>query len=89
MPADIPCTCPHHGTDQCTCQFVVMLIYGQVGQFVTLIAHGYEAQTYLSLVDSPQQPMNGRLANVIRNKLTADQFLGILADQINAEPDLP
>ena len=22
------CECPHHGTEQCTCQFVVLLVYG-------------------------------------------------------------
>ncbi|GEM_PF-1189130 len=24
----VNCECPHHGTAQCTCQFVVLLVYG-------------------------------------------------------------
>ena len=24
----VNCDCPHHGTAQCTCQFVVLLVYG-------------------------------------------------------------
>lgn len=25
---NVECDCPHHGTAQCTCQFVVLLVYG-------------------------------------------------------------
>ena len=28
MAAHADCECPHHGTAQCTCQFVVLLVYG-------------------------------------------------------------
>jgi len=28
MAAHAGCECPHHGTAQCTCQFVVLLVYG-------------------------------------------------------------
>src|SRR5512136_525982 len=40
------CTCPHHGTAECTCQFIVFLVYGQSGAPVTLVAHGHEGQTW-------------------------------------------
>jgi len=54
--AHAECTCPHHGTAQCTCQFVVLLVYGWSGAPVTLVVHGHDGQTWLSLVDTPQQP---------------------------------
>ena len=64
------CTCPHHGTAQCTCQFVVLLVYGQSGRPVTLVAHGQDGQTWLSLVDIPQQPADMKLATKIAQALS-------------------
>jgi hypothetical protein len=52
------CSCPHHGTDQCDCQMVVLLVYGRVVEPVTLILHGSDGKTSFSLVDSPDQPLN-------------------------------
>ncbi len=49
------CPCPHHGTDQCDCQMVVLLVYQDVREPMALIAHGYEGQTWFSVVDTPQQ----------------------------------
>ena len=45
------CTCPHHGTEQCDCQLVVILIYGHGPKPATLIAHGHEGKTWFSFVD--------------------------------------
>jgi len=64
--AQAVCPCPHHGTDQCDCQMVVLLVY-QVGQQpITLMAHGYSGQTWFSVVDTPQQRADPRLEAVIR-----------------------
>lgn len=68
--AHAECTCPHHGTAQCTCQFVVLLVYGQGGAPVTLVAHGHDEQTWLSVVDSPQQPADMKLATQIAQALS-------------------
>ncbi|MBI3739212.1 MAG: hypothetical protein HY258_09225 [Chloroflexi bacterium] len=57
-----PCPCPHHGTDKCDCQMIVLLIYGKEQQPVTLILHGNQRQTWLSLIDRPDQ----RAASSIR-----------------------
>ncbi|HBG74722.1 MAG: hypothetical protein A2X25_11865 [Chloroflexi bacterium GWB2_49_20] len=43
------CPCQHHGTDVCNCQMVVMLVYGAGEQPLTLILHGYDMHTCLSL----------------------------------------
>ncbi len=46
------CACPHHGTDHCDCQMVVLLIYGKSEEPVTLILHGNDGQTWLSIVNN-------------------------------------
>ena len=50
--AHVNCACPHHGTEQCDCQLVVILIYGHGPKPTTLIAHGHEGKTWFSFVDS-------------------------------------
>jgi hypothetical protein len=70
------CTCPHHGTDQCDCQMVVLLVYSNTGDThgernpVSLVAHGYNGQTWLSVIDTPQQRADPRLEAAIRLALT-------------------
>lgn len=50
-----PCTCPHHGTADCDCQMVVLLVYGSDSRPATLVAHGHDGQTWLSLIETPEQ----------------------------------
>jgi hypothetical protein len=60
------CTCPHHGTDQCNCQMVVLLVYEQNKPPLTLVAHGHDGQTHFALVDSPsQRPDSHLVANIL------------------------
>jgi len=60
------CPCPHHGTEQCDCQMVVLLVYGSERQPVTIVAHGYNGQTWFSVVDTPQQRVDPRIETAIR-----------------------
>jgi hypothetical protein len=46
------CECPHHGTEQCDCQMVVLLVYGKVEEPATLILHGNDGTTWLSITTS-------------------------------------
>ena len=79
--AHAECTCPHHGTAQCTCQFVVLLVYGRSGTPVTLVVHGHDEQTWLSLVDTPQQPADMRLAAEIAQALSPASFVPLSHEQ--------
>jgi hypothetical protein len=63
------CACPHHGTQDCDCQMVVLLVYGSSGQPVTLFLHGNDGQTWLSIADNPPQRVDSRLLVEIRNAL--------------------
>lgn len=46
------CPCPHHGTADCTCQYVVLLVDGGASAPLTLVAHGHDGRTHLSM-DGP------------------------------------
>lgn len=48
------CTCPQHGTGQCDCQMVVLLIYGNGKEPETLILHGRDGKTWLSFAHTIQ-----------------------------------
>ena len=62
------CECPHHGTDQCDCQMVVLLVYGKVQEPATLILHGNNGMTWLSITVSTQggQPLGERIRQALQ-----------------------
>lgn len=43
------CPCPDHGTAHCTCQYIVLLIGSFNDVPVSLVAHGHEGVTILSM----------------------------------------
>ena len=61
---DLPC--PHHGNVPCTCQLVVLLVYGKEGPPVSLIAHGYDNQTWFYVVDDPRRPADASTDALVR-----------------------
>jgi hypothetical protein len=61
------CPCPHHGTDQCDCQLVVLLVYGKASEPVTLILHGYDGQTWISLADRAGQATDASTVATIQS----------------------
>lgn len=63
------CPCPHHGTDQCDCQMVVLLVYANAAEPATLILHGNDGQTWLSIAETPNQKTNAKTVTAIRNVL--------------------
>lgn len=67
--AHVGCACPHHGTDQCDCQLVVLLVYGQDETPVTLVVHGHDGQTEIALVDTPEQRPAPELVTQIQNTI--------------------
>ena len=45
------CTCAYHGTSQCTCELVVLLVYRALGDPITLVLDGRDEQTYIFIND--------------------------------------
>ncbi len=63
------CPCPHHGTSECDCQMVVLLIYGSTADPTTLVLHGNNGQTWLSLVSTPEQRADSSIRASIEKAL--------------------
>lgn len=63
------CTCPHHGTEQCDCQFVILLVYRDSLPPTSLVVHGHHGKSWFSLVDSPEQRAAPRTIATIRQAL--------------------
>ncbi len=61
------CSCPYHGTDPCDCQMVILLVYGGDDGPETLIIHGNDGETRISLANT-MQPVS-RLAIQIQKTL--------------------
>ena len=67
------CSCPNHGTDKCDCQLVVLLVYGNVIEPVTLILHGSDGQTWLSFGSSLVQHTDEVIRSTIEHILQNDE----------------
>ena len=63
------CSCPNHGTEECDCQMVVLLVYGAAEEPVTLILHGNRNRTWFSLADTILQNPNPQLQITIQKTL--------------------
>ncbi|GAB4501575.1 MAG: hypothetical protein Fur0035_11180 [Anaerolineales bacterium] len=64
--AHLDCPCPHHGTEQCNCQMVVLLVYQENSQPATIVIHGNDATSWFYLIHSPQQPIEKSLEKNIQ-----------------------
>lgn len=65
--ASSTCACPYHGTEECDCQMVVLLVYDKQGAPATLVLHGHRGQTWMVLADTP----DAELAMTIEDALVA------------------
>jgi len=66
------CPCPNHGTEKCDCQMVVLLVYGKATEPETLILHGNDGQTWVSMPDTPNQQKNTMVATTIKSTLESN-----------------
>ncbi len=64
------CSCPHHGTEQCSCQLVILLIYGNQEEPATLVIHGQDGKTWLSfatpLETRSHESLEASVCNLLR-----------------------
>ena len=70
------CECPNHGTDQCDCQMVVLLVYSKTEDPATLILHGNDGTTWLSITNS------------VRSEHTLDEQIRLALEIRKAAPDI-
>lgn len=65
LAAHADCECPHHGTVQCTCQFVVMLVYEESGAPVVVTVHSRDAQAQVQVVRDANARPDPRLVELV------------------------
>jgi hypothetical protein len=63
------CPCPHHGTDECNCQLVVLMVYGRQEDPATLVLHGQDGKTWISLATPIETRSRQNLESSVRHML--------------------
>lgn len=63
------CQCPHHGTDECDCQMVVLLVYGKQDDPAALVIHGQDSRSWVSLAGPAGKRASQYLEAVIRRAI--------------------
>ncbi len=78
------CDCPYHGTARCTCQFIVLLVYGEAGAPVVVNAHSHDAQTQVRIA----HPASGILGSTTTrpDPRLAEQVMVALAEAALTQP---
>lgn len=72
--AQLAYACPHHGTDGCNCQLIMLLAYGQDQSLVTLVIYGCDQQTWVSIVNRPEQRVEARQEMSVLRALSPGNF---------------
>lgn len=60
------CSCPNHGTTQCACQYIVLLVRTKSGESIPLIVHGHDDRTILSLGHSLTTEFRDEIIDLMR-----------------------
>ncbi|HLO14549.1 MAG TPA: hypothetical protein VK206_06960 [Anaerolineales bacterium] len=77
------CPCPHHGTDDCSCQMVILLVYGKQTDPATLVIHGQDGKTWISLASPIETRSRQNLESSVRHMLAhrySDSFPSVEAN---------
>ena len=69
--AHLGCKCPHHGTSDCNCQMVILLVYGKQEDPATLIIHSQDEKTGVSLSSPMGDHATQNLGSAIRRILVS------------------
>ncbi len=75
------CPRPHHGTEACDCQMIVLLVYEGDHSPASIIVHSFQETTWFYLVDAPEQPVSHRLETMMQKSLTPP--VAVLSDTEN------
>jgi len=79
------CPCPHHGTNGCNCQMIVLLVYQKTDDPVTLIIHGQDDRSWLSLANPTGENTNHHLEMLVRRILNPHGHHAVPAAEVNYE----
>jgi len=68
----VDCPCPRHGTGECDCQMMVLLVFVETCPPVALMIHGSSGHSWISVVDRPDQRADPRTILAIQRALEID-----------------
>jgi hypothetical protein len=63
------CSCPHHGTQECDCDMVVLLVYGMEPEPVTVLLHGCDGQTHVAFPEDAESKIKQASLVALRQAL--------------------
>lgn len=69
------CTCPHHGTTACDCDYSVLLVYSGNHPPLTLVVHGHDGYSWLLWVDGPDEVVDQQFLETVKQTLSVEHFL--------------
>ncbi len=76
------CTCPHHGTALCDCQYNVLLVYKEaMSAPVTLVAHGHDKHSWIIVSDPPDGRAPSGLSFEIVQTLAVAHLIALNEDR--------
>lgn len=84
LAAHTDCPCPHHGTEHCDCQFIVLLVYGAGETPIVLTLHGRDEQTEIKIVSDAVTLPDPHLAEQVTAVLM-ETILKLFSTPIEAE----
>lgn len=76
------CPSPHHETEKCDCQMVVLLVYIGTQHPVTMLVHGSQQESWFYLVNTPQQPVEVALEKMIEDALRLETVPLVVPDSL-------
>jgi hypothetical protein len=85
------CDCPYHGTARCTCQYVVLLVYGAHGSPAVVTAHSRDDHAHLDIVTDPNAPADSELVDQVVAALAGagGAFTGATCVPLSPQEDTP
>ena len=83
--AHLECQCPHHGTSDCNCQMLVLLVYGKQEDPATLIIHSQGEKTGVSLSGPGGDHAAQNLGSTIRRVLVSQSSHALTPQEVPHE----
>jgi hypothetical protein len=83
--AHLECQCPHHGTSDCNCQMLVLLVYGKQEDPATLIIHSQGEKTGVSLSGPGGDHAAQNLGSTIRRVLVSQSSYALTPQEVPHE----
>ena len=65
------CPCPHHGSAACTCQYVVLIVNKPAEAPTSVVIHGHDDRTLISVGQRGDPPPPEELVELVRRYLVA------------------